>query len=115
MPTDLLVATILKALAELVGLFLLGRGLIAILVKFMRQAPERNIIYQLFVVLTKPVVNIARAITPRVVVDKHIPVVAFLLMIWIYLLAAGWKLALCGQYAEQGFAPCSGYSSAARR
>lgn len=114
MPIDLLVATILKALAELVGLFLIGRGLIAILVKFMRQAPERNVIFQLFVVLTKPIINLARMITPRFVVDRHLPLVAFLLVIWIYVLAAGWKISLCGQYAGQGYAPCSAYSTAAR-
>ncbi len=115
MPTDLLVATALKALAELVGLFLIGRGLIAMLVKFMRQAPDRNVIYQLFVVLTKPVISLVRKVTPSVVVDRHLPVVAFLLVVWIYLLAAGWKLSLCGQYADKGFGPCSAYSSAARQ
>lgn len=114
MPIDLLIATAIKALAELAGLFLIGRGLVALLTRFMRQAPERNVIYQLFLVLTKPIIGAARLITPRVVVDKHLPLVAFLLVIWIYLLAAGWKLSLCGQYAGQGFAPCSAYTPAAR-
>jgi uncharacterized protein YggT (Ycf19 family) len=110
MPTDLLIATILKALAELVGLFLLGRGATLGLAKFMRQAPERNLIYQLFVVLTKPVVNPLRAITPRSILDKHVPVVAFLLVFWVYLMAAGWKLSLCGEYAEQRHAACAHYT-----
>jgi uncharacterized protein YggT (Ycf19 family) len=47
-----------------------------------------NFIYQLFGILTRPVVRLVRALTPRVIVDGHVPAVAFLFL-FIGYFAAG--------------------------
>jgi len=92
MNSELLVVTVLKALSELAGLFLFGQGLL-----FMLAGPKRdsNGFYQLFRVLTSPVVKATRAITPRAVIDKHVPFVAFLLILWVWLALLYWKAKIC--------------------
>jgi hypothetical protein len=98
MPIELLLVVIVKALAELAFMFLLGRGLLYILAGRKRQG---NIFYQVFCILTDPLLKAARLVTPRVIVDTHIPVVALVLLSWIWLAAAFWALpAMCnsGKY-----------------
>jgi hypothetical protein len=82
MPAELLVLTIIKALAELAGLFLLGQGLLYVLAGEKR---DGNYFYQLLRALTKPVVRGTRVITPKFVLDRHIPFVAVLVLFWIWL------------------------------
>jgi hypothetical protein len=89
MQTELLLLVMVKALAELAGLFLLGRGLLWVLAGRRRMD---NIFYQVLAVVTDPVIRAARWITPRVVVDGHIPVVAFVLVAWIWLAIVFWAL-----------------------
>ena len=89
MQTELLLVVIVKALAELAGLFLLGRGLLYVLAGRKR---AENFFYQLLCIVTDPVIKAARWITPRVVVDSHIPVVAFVLVLWIWLAIVLWLL-----------------------
>lgn len=89
MPTELLVVVIVKALAELAGMFLLGRGLLYLLAGAKRDA---NIFYQVLKVVTDPVIRGVRAITPRVIVDQHMPYVAFLLVVWIWIAVVFWVL-----------------------
>lgn len=43
-----------------------------------------NFVYQLFGIVTRPVVRLVRVITPRVIIDGHIPAVAFLILIISY-------------------------------
>jgi hypothetical protein len=84
---------ILKALAELAFMFLLGRGALYILAGHKR---EGNIFYGVLRVVTDPVIRFARFLTPRLVVDAHIPFVAVLLVVWIWLAIAFWALpAMC--------------------
>jgi hypothetical protein len=89
MPIELLLVVIAKALAELGGLFLLGRGLLYILAG---QRRAQNIFYQVFCIVTNPIVRAARVVTPRIVVDRHIPVVACVLLLWIWLAIVLWVL-----------------------
>lgn len=92
MTIELLLVTIAKALVELAGLFLLGQGVLYVLAGRKR---EGNFAYQLFRVLTRPVIRITRAITPRIVVDKHIPFVAVLLLFWLWVTLVLLKVHLC--------------------
>lgn len=80
---------IAKALAELAGMFLLGRGLLYVLAGRKREA---NIFYQVISIVTNPVLRAARWVTPRMVMDKHIPLVALLLLLWIWLAIVFWLL-----------------------
>ena len=58
---ELLILGILRALVEVALLFLIGQGLLALLAGSRR---ETNTIYKLFVLVTAPVLRIARRITP---------------------------------------------------
>jgi hypothetical protein len=93
MAIELLLLVILKALAELAFMFFLGRGALYILAGHKR---EGNIFYGVLRVVTDPVIRAARFLTPRVVVDAHIPFVAVMLVVWIWLGIVFWVLpAMC--------------------
>ena len=66
-------------------MFLLAQGILFLLAGARR---DKNIVYQLFRIITRPVVQATRFITPRVIVDKHIPFVAFFILFWLWLLLA---------------------------
>jgi len=89
MQTELLIFVIVKALLELAALFLFGQGVLRLMAG---QKRDRNWFYQLFRVLTSPVTKFARLVTPKVVVDRHIPTVAFLLVLWAWLILVFWVL-----------------------
>jgi hypothetical protein len=89
MQTELLLVVIAKGLIELAGMFLLGRGLLYLLAGAKR---ETNIFYQVLSIVTNPVIRAARWITPRVIVDRHIPLVAFVLLAWAWLAIVFWVL-----------------------
>ena len=93
MALELLLLVIVKALAELAFMFFLGRGALYILAGHKR---EGNIFYSVLRVVTDPVIRAARFLTPRFVVDAHIPFVAILLLVWIWLAIVFWALpAMC--------------------
>jgi hypothetical protein len=80
---------IVQLLASLALLFLLGQGVLYVLAGGNR---DRNLFYQLFQIVTRPVLRFTRWITPKVIVDRHIPFVAFLLVGWIWVILALWIL-----------------------
>jgi hypothetical protein len=93
MAIELLLLVIVKALTELAFMFLVGRGILYILAGAKR---EGNIFYGVLRIVTDPVIRAARFVTPRVVVDAHIPFVAALLLVWIWLAIVFWALpAMC--------------------
>lgn len=94
MQTELLLIVVAKALTELAGLFLLGRGLLYLLAGYKR---DTNLFYQVMCVVTNPVIRFTRMITPKVVIDAHIPYVAFLLIAWIWIIVVFWIIPeVCG-------------------
>ncbi len=84
---------ILKALTEVAGVALFGQGLLWVLAGAKR---DQNIVYGIFKTLTSPVMKVTRAITPRVVLDQHVGLVAFFLLavLWVGLTAFKIKLVL---------------------
>lgn len=82
---DLLILGILRALVEVALLALLGQGALALLAGAKRHT---NPIYQLFAIITKPVMRIVRFVTPKPVLDKHLPFVAFFLLFWLWIFLA---------------------------
>ena len=60
---------------------------------------DKNIVYNLFKTVTSPVTRATRAITPRIIVDAHIGLVAFflLMVLWVALTAFKIKLVLDGR------------------
>jgi hypothetical protein len=89
MQTELLLVVMLKALAELAGMFLLGRGVLWILAGRRRMD---NIFYQVLSVVTDPLLRFTRWIAPRVVLDSYIPAIAFGLVLWIWVAIVFWVL-----------------------
>ena len=87
------IIVILKALTEIAGVAFLGQGVLWVLTGAKR---DRNIVYNLFKAVTSPVTRATRAITPRVVIDAHIGLVAFflLMVLWVVLTAFKIKLVL---------------------
>ena len=87
------VIVILKALTEVAGVAFLGQGVLWVLAGAKR---EENFVYKLFRTLTSPVTRATRIITPRIVLDRHIWLVAFfwLLVLWIALTVFKIKLVL---------------------
>jgi hypothetical protein len=92
MPTELLILTMLRALVEIAGCFMLGQGLLFLLAGRKRHS---NLVYQLFAMLTQPVMRLTRAMTPRFVRDEHIPLAAFLLLLWLWIGLAIAKRYVC--------------------
>lgn len=82
---------LLKGLVEFVGLLLLGQGLV-FLMSFGRH--ESNPIYRLLRFLTSPVTRLVRRVAPRFVVDRHVPALAFVLLLWIWVALTVAKLRL---------------------
>lgn len=90
--TELLLVSVLRSLVEVAGFFLLGQGLLYVLAGASR---EKNGVYQLFRIVTRPVLRIVRFITPRLVIDRHIPVVAFFLLFWLWIALAYVRRMIC--------------------
>ena len=90
---EILIISILRALTEVAMLALLGQGLLALLAGSKRAT---NPVYQLFQVVTGPALRLMRLITPRVIMDKHLPFVAFFLLFWLWILLAYLKRVQCG-------------------
>lgn len=84
---------ILKGLTEVAGVAFLGQGVLWLIAGAKR---EENVVYKLFKTLTSPVTRVTRAVTPRVIIDAHIGLVAFflLMVLWTTLTAIKIKLVL---------------------
>ncbi len=93
MPLDLLLVSALRVLVEVAGLALLGQGVLALLAGKYR---HDNVFYKVFQIVTRPVIRAVRLITPRFVLDAHIPMLAFFLLFWLWIAQAIAKRHLCG-------------------
>ena len=89
---------ILKALTEVAAVGMLGQGLLYLLAGKSR---EQNLVYKLFKIITSPVMKATRVITPKIVIDRHIWLVAVLLlgMLWLVLTVLKIKFVLEGAAA----------------
>ena len=97
---ELLVLGVLRALAEVAMLFLLGQGLLALLAGSRR---HDNTMYKLFLIITAPVLKIVRKVTPPQVIDRHLPYVAFALLFWCWIGLAYLKRLYCENNMLQCF------------
>jgi hypothetical protein len=90
----LTLVSIFKLLAEIALMALLGQGVLAVLAGARR---EQNIFYQLMQVLTRPFIAGTRLITPKVVLDRHVPIVTSLLLAFVWIAATLTKISICVQ------------------
>jgi uncharacterized protein YggT (Ycf19 family) len=56
---------------------------------------DENFVYQLLAVVTRPVVRLVRRITPGAIIDRHIPIVAFLLCLFGYFAVSYYHRDVC--------------------
>jgi hypothetical protein len=94
----LLLASSVKLIAEIALLALAGQWVLGLLAGSKR---EQNLFYRLLQVLTNPFVKAVRFITPRFVIDRHIPLAAFVLLASVWLVATIAKINLCLQIGVQ--------------
>ena len=83
------VIVILKALTEVAGVAFLGQGVLWLLAGSKR---DQNIVYNLFKTITSPATKATRIITPRIIIDAHIGLVAFFLLIVLWLVLTAFKI-----------------------
>jgi uncharacterized protein YggT (Ycf19 family) len=76
-----LVLLILQTVFLIAGLALFGQLVVGV---FAWGRRADNIVYQLFSIVARPLVRLVRLITPRVIIDNHVPVVAFLICVVAY-------------------------------
>jgi hypothetical protein len=73
---------IVHNMVMLIGITYLAQLLTGI---FNWPARENNPVYRLFRFLASPVTRAVRFITPAKIADRHVPVVAFALLFWLYI------------------------------
>lgn len=79
----LLLVVIAKSLIELSFMFLAGRFLLGLLAGVKRQT---NAMWQLLDVAAKPSLWITRKLSPKIILDQHIPLAtaSWLLIAWVF-------------------------------
>ncbi len=97
---ELFILGILRALVEVAMLFLLGQGLLALLAG---RGRDNNPMYRLFLIITGPVVKAMRFVTPKQIIDKHIPYMAFAVLFWLWIALAWLKRLYCDTNMLQCF------------
>jgi len=97
---ELFILGVLRALVEVAGLFLIGQGLLALLAGSRRHT---NTMYKLFLIITGPVVKAVRKVTPRQIIDKHVPFLAFAVLFWLWIFLAYLKKLYCDAHLLQCF------------
>ncbi len=96
----LLAIVIAKSLIELSLLFIVGRFLLGLLAGAKRNT---NIFWQMLDIAAKPALWITRRVSPKLILDQHIPLAAasWLLIAWV--LVVKLKIDLC---LQTGVAAC---------
>ena len=93
-------AITVKLLAEIALLVLLGQGIVGLM---SGAARDRNPFYRVLQVAGRPWVRVARFLSPRVVLDVHLSLVAFLILLLVWSGATVAKVTICIQL---GVASC---------
>ena len=81
----LLTISIFRTLVEVALLSLLGKAVVGL---FSGESRQQNFIYRIFSIVTRPPIQALRMLMPKLIIDKHIPVVTFFVLFWLWLLLA---------------------------
>jgi hypothetical protein len=98
MQLDVFLVSAVRTLVEVAGYSLLGQGVLALLAG---QRRHENLFYKILEVITRPVIRAVRFITPRLVMDAHIPFLAFFILFWLWVALAIAKRYLCAMHGLQ--------------
>ncbi|TFY99511.1 hypothetical protein [Ramlibacter rhizophilus] len=96
----LTVLTLVKLVAEIALMALLGRWVLGLLAGAKR---EQNLFWQVLDMMVRPFTWTARRLSPKVVLDRHVPLVAFLLLAFTWIVVTLWRIQICLQI---GVAQC---------
>ncbi len=88
----LVLANVLKLIAEIALMAMLGQWVLGLLAGARR---EQNIFYQVLQIVGRPFVMLARVVSPRFVLDRHVPLVAFFLLVFMWLGATIYRIKAC--------------------
>ena len=86
--------TTVKLIAEIALLALFGQWVLGLLAGAKR---DKIIFYQILQIMGRPFVAVARWVTPRFVVERHLPLVAFFLLAFLWLGVTILKIQTCLQ------------------
>lgn len=89
---ELFVISLARVLVEVAGYTLLGQGVLAL---FAGKSRDQNFVYRLMQTVTGPAVKTMRFLTPRFIIDKHIPFVTFFALFWLWIGLALAKRYVC--------------------
>lgn len=90
----LLAANIIKLIAEIALMAMAGQWLLGLLAGAKK---DQNLFYQILAIVGRPFVWTARFLAPKFVLDRHVPLVAFCLLLFIWLAATIIKIQTCIQ------------------
>ena len=96
----LALAITVKLLAEIALLVLLGQGVLGLISGTGR---DHNPFYRVLEMAGRPWARVARLLSPRIVLDRHLPLVAFLILLFVWGGASLIKISFCLQL---GVASC---------
>jgi hypothetical protein len=96
----LFAASTFKLIAEVALLALFGQWVLGLLAGAKK---DSNLFYQILQIVGKPFVVAARFITPKQIIDRHVPLVAFLLLLFVWVAATLTRIRIC---LEIGVALC---------
>ncbi|MEO6363535.1 MAG: hypothetical protein ABIO71_09925 [Caldimonas sp.] len=88
----LLLVSSIKLVVEIALMALAGQFVLGLLAG---QRRDSNFFYRVLQVVTVPVVKTVRFIAPRVVLDRHLPIAAFVLLVSIWVVATMVKVDIC--------------------
>ena len=88
----LLILSAIKAICEILALALVGQGILWLVAGKSR---ESNFVYRMFASVTRPLMWLARAVMPRIVLDRHIWMVAVFIVFALWIIAGQQKLKHC--------------------
>jgi hypothetical protein len=94
----LLFVSSVKLVVEIALMALAGRWLLGLLAGRKR---DTNFFYRVLDVMTQPFVKLVRWVTPRVVIDRHIPLATFVLMGMLWVIVTLAKVEMCVQMGVQ--------------
>ena len=81
-----------KLITEIALLALAGQWVLGLLAG---QRRDQNLFYQLLQLMGKPFVQVARLVTPKLVLERHLPLVAFLILAFIWVAVTLAKVRHC--------------------
>ena len=90
------IIVVLKALTEVAGVAMIGQGVLYAVAGAKR---DQNPFYVIFKTVSSPVMKLTRWITPRIVLDRHLWLVALFLLIVLWIALTVMKISIVLQSA----------------